>query len=247
MSHMHVKANRKEVVVPLLLCLVIAFLSGCIALPDEKLSTPESEPVLATPIVTAFATPAPTVYVSPTMLVEESDPFPFSLDEVTCYFDTNTMQDYDHWADAFVPGVSTIDDFLALSNLPDDLQPERTGLWRYWSDTDNARLDFEHGILYEKGDPRTKLGEIVQHYGLPEKIVWEIPRRRYDGASYATYLVYPEHRAIFFAWDKVIWFTPNTDFGYSNFYTQEDFNAKLSALTYADYNRYVESDWPCGE
>lgn len=108
-------------------------------------------------------------------------------------------------------------------------------------------MDFSDKLLVKKSDPRTKLGEIVQHYGSPEKVIWVIPRTYYHGASYVTYLIYPEHRVLFFAWDKVTWFTTDTEFGYSNFYTQDFFDTKLSAITYADYDRYEELVWPCGE
>jgi len=233
-----------------LLCLVFILLPGCADLSGENVPTQQSEPIPAMPTPTALATPIPTFDLPPTILLQGSDPFPFSLDEVKVFcqhLDLDTMPDNSHWADALIPGVSTIDDLLALTSIPNDIQPKRAGLWSYQSDTDNASFDFEHGILYAKGDPRTKLGEIIQHYGHPQRIVWEIPLERYDGASYATYLIYPEHRALFFAWDKVTWFTTDTEFGYSNFYTQEGFDAKLSALTYADYNRYEELVWPCEE
>lgn len=225
-------------------------LPGCADLSGENVPTQESEPVLATSTPTTLATSTTTVEVTPTIVLQGSDPFPFSLDEVKVfcqYLDPDTMPDNSHWADALIPGVSTIDDLLTLTSIPDDIQPKRAGLWSYQSDTDNASFDFEHGVLYEKGDPRTKLGEIVQHYGSPQKVVWVIPRSRYHGASYETYLVYPEHRALFFAWDKVTWFTTDTEFGYSDFSIQEGFDTRLSAITYPDYNRYEELVWPCGE
>ena len=233
-----------------LFCLVFILLPGCADLSGENVPTQESEPVLTTPTPTPLATSTTTVEVTPTILLQGSDPFPFSLDEVKVfcqYLDPDTMPDNSHWADAFIPGVSTIDDLLALTNVPDDIQPKRAGIWRYASETDNARFNFVNGILYTKGDPRTKLGEIVQHYGSPQKVVWEIPRTRYDEASYATYLIYPEHRAFFYAWDKVTWFTTDTEFWHSNIFTQEEFDAQLPALTYADYNRYEELIWPCEE
>ncbi len=241
---------REKGIYYLYLLLWLVLLPGCADLSGENMPTQETEPVLTTPTPTPLATSTSTVEVTPTILLQGSDPFPFSLDEVkvSCqYLDPDPMQDDDHWADALIPGVSTIDDLLALTSIPDDIQPKRVGLWSYQSDTDNASFDFEHGILYAKGDPRTKLGEIIQHYGHPQRIVWEIPLERYDGVSYATYLIYPEHRALFFAWDKVTWFTTNTVFGYSNFYAQDGFDVKLSALTYPDYNRYEELVWPCGE
>lgn len=250
MKHTLRKANRGKVVFALLLGLAVAILTGCTSLLGENMSARESELVLVTPIPTALATSTPTVEATSTIVLQGSDPFPFSLDEVKVlcqYLDPDTMQDNGHWADALIPGVSTIDDLLALSNVPDDIQPKRAGEWWYASEADNTKLLFIDGALYLKGDPRTKLGEIVQHYGHPQRIVWEIPLERYDGASYATYLIYPEHQALFFAWDKVTWFTTDTEFRYSNFYAQEGFDVKLSALTYPDYNRYEELVWPCEE
>jgi hypothetical protein len=247
---MHIKTHREQMVFSLLVCLVVAVFSGCTSLQGENVSTQESELVLATAVPTVLSTPTPTVEITPTILLYGSDPFPFSLNEVKVfcqYLGSDTTPDNSHWADALIPGVSTIDDLLALTSIPDDILPTKAGVWRYASETDNARFMFIDGVLYLKGDPRTKLGEIIQYYGHPETITWEIPRSRYDEASYATYLIYPEHRAFFYAWDKVTWFTTDTDFWHSNFFTQDEFDAELSALTYPDYNRYEELVWPCEE
>lgn len=214
-------------------------LTGCTIAPGENVQTQESEPVLASPIPSVYVTAA-------TQPVESPAPFPFSFDEVSCQFDPKSEQDFDHWADGLKPGVSTVDDLLTLTDIPDETQPERTGIWSGYT-SDGVYLVFRDGILERKSDPRTKLGEIVQHYGLPQKIVWEIPRKRFDEAYYVTYLVYPEHRAVFYEWDKVTWFTANTEFEYSSLSTQEHFDSTLSSFIDDAYTRYEESGWPCRE
>jgi hypothetical protein len=229
--------KREKATFYLLLCALFVVLLGCTNVSDEDVQSQEREPVLATSM--------PSVYVTATQSVEEPAPFSFSLEEVSCQFEPNSEQDFDHWADELTPGVSTIDDLLTLTDIPDEAQPERTGIWTYTSDA--VYLVFRDGILEDKSDPRTKLGDIVQHYGLPQKIVWEIPRKRSDGASYVTNLVYPEHKAVFYDWGKVTWFTSNTEFRHSLFSTQEGFNGILSTFTDDAYTRYEESAWPCGE
>lgn len=239
MTHMHTREYKEKIVFSLLFCIVLVVLPGCTDLSNVSSQAQESEPVLATAVST--------IYVPATHPTEEPDPFPFSLDEVkvSCQFDIDTTQGHDHWADALTPGASSIDDLFALTSIPDETQPERTGLWRYNSET--IHLVFYNGILEQKADPRTTLGEIVQHYGHPQMIVWEIPRQRFDEASYVTYLVYPEYRAVFFEWNKVAEFAFNTEFRYSNFSTQEIFDTIIARFVDDDYYRFEELVWPCEE
>lgn len=63
-----------------LLCLVFILLPGCADLSGENVPTQENEPVSATPTPTPLATSTTTVEVTPTILLQGSDSFPFSLD-----------------------------------------------------------------------------------------------------------------------------------------------------------------------
>jgi hypothetical protein len=236
---MYAREYKGKTVFSLLFYIVLVVLPGCTNLSGVSSRPQESEPILATAV--------PTIYMPTTQPIKEPDPFPFSLDEVEvfCQFDIDTTKNYDHWADTLIPGVSTIDNLFALTSIPDKTQPERIGAWRYNSDA--VHLQFYNGVLEQKADPRITLGEIVQHYGHPQMIVWEIPRQHFDEASYVTYLVYPEHKAVFFEWNKVTQLAFNTEFRYSNFSTQEIFDTILARFVDDDYYRYEELVWPCEE
>ncbi|NIT56742.1 MAG: hypothetical protein GWN00_11060, partial [Aliifodinibius sp.] len=147
---------------------------------------------------------------------------------------------------ALIPGISTIDDLLALRDIPEKFQPERTG---YDSiSTGGAALWFSNGILESKSDPRTKLGEILAHYGPPDKVLWQLPSYDNDHPVEDTILLYPEHNGFFYGRDKVITFSPNSEFHSLFFSSQEDYLLYTSVNFETDrFELFIESAWPCDD
>ncbi|MFZ0544133.1 MAG: hypothetical protein WAM60_01755 [Candidatus Promineifilaceae bacterium] len=236
-THTYSRENREIAVFSILLCIVFSLLSGCTPVSGEGVQNHENEPVP----ITRTRPVEPTA----TLPLTEYDPIPFGLDEVICQLDSNTFQDFDHWADELIPGVNTVDDLLTLTTIPEERQPERTGVWR--GSIDDVYLVFSNGLLEAKSDPRTKLGEIVAHYGLPEKVLWKIPTELNDHPIDETFLLYPEHNAVFWESKKITRFIPNTEFRYSEFSIEEIYLGHTSSFETDQFDQYIESVWPCLE
>ena len=235
MNFIHIRAMLRTKFLLMLFCSVYILLQGCSDIGNKRIELRESTPISAT----SASVTVDRGHIS----VQENQSFSFNLDEVNCQFQVGDKEQTGYWADELYPGTSTIDNLLDLIPELDSSEPEKTGLWRYVSG--NVRLEFEDSVLYEKTDPRIELGEIVQHYGLPKEIVWQIPLKHYDGAVYATYLIYPEYKASFFVWDKIVTFAPDTEFKYSIITTQENFDGILATLSSNDFNQYIHSGWLC--
>lgn len=183
--------------------------------------------------------------VSPTGSMSETDPLPHSpyvLDDVHCYDMVSGAKRIEHWVDKLIPGKSSIDDLKMLVDLS-TTNPVYSGFWEY-RDND-VQLQFWGSVLRAKSDPRNQLGDIVLEYGLPEQIVWHIPRKAYHLAKYDTILLYPERHALFHTEEQVIYFGWETAFEYSSIVIPERYMELTAQYTDTENDDYLFFMWPC--
>lgn len=175
----------------------------------------------------------------------ETDPLPhppYGLDDIDCYDMVSGAKRIEHWADRLVPGESSISDLERLVDLSTQ-DPVSNGLWEY---RDNSvQLRFWDGILRAKSDPRTQLGDIILEYGIPEQIVWHIPRTAYHLAKYDTILLYPQIKALFHTEEQVIDFGWETDFKYSRIVILERYMELTAQYVSTEDDDYQFFTWPC--
>ena len=204
---------------------------------------PDTEKVTAIPSVL----PSP-IYVDGQALTPV--PSPKSLNEISCGNLKEGVEEKSYWVDDFIPGVSTIDEFLqVIEEFPYNKKPNQIGdsAYAHSDEEGNYILIFQANVLSTKLDPRWHLGEIISYYGDPVQVTWELLVHPDTLATDSTILYFPQSNAIFSAEGQITDFNADTEFHgyiYTPAYYEEVFAEDGSKVS--DNREFIQHfPWPC--
>lgn len=231
-----------------LVSLLVIGLIACKTTPNRPFlpsPTPLSTllPIAQTPINTPLISPTsdvPAIFLTP---------LPFntvpSTTEVVCALDIFSITPTPNIFDSIIPGVTTKQEVEELLGLPSqEVIWQGQTQWYYQSLTD---VIFENDLVIERGDLRGYLGEIVGQYGIPEQVIWRVPKRNYHYAVPRTYLLYPNKGLMFIAEGEIIiTFAEDSLFGLPIVVEPEAFDELITSENiYSERDWAIPIDWPC--
>jgi hypothetical protein len=151
--------------------------------------------------------------------------------------------------DRIIPGKSTKEEVLALLGAPsEETEWEGKVTWLYKSQEYDSRIRFVDEQVVGRDDPRLRLDEIVTHYGVPDQLLWRLPKIDYHGSIPRTYLLYPEEGAMFVEERQITELTANTLFRDSFIVEPSQFDnflIEFGILVENEIDEYQTIDWPC--